>query len=91
MPSDRHSRLSPLTRIKDDHQGGAAQTHSAQERDWSILMARAQYRSRRLPPPARGDRALSTRPCRTPPSRPQRCRGRGPGYSADPPRNTAHL
>src|SRR6516225_4780135 len=42
MPSDRHSRLSPLTRIKDDHQGGAAQTHSAQERDWSILMARAQ-------------------------------------------------
>ena len=41
MPSGRHSRL-PLTLIKDDHQGGAGQTHSVRELDWSILMARAQ-------------------------------------------------
>ena len=41
MPSGRHSRL-PLTLIKDDHQGGASQTHSVRELDWSILMARAQ-------------------------------------------------
>ena len=42
MPSGRHSRLPPLTLIKDDHQGGAGQTHSVRELDWSILMARAQ-------------------------------------------------
>ena len=40
MPSGRHSRLPPLTLIKDDHQGGASQTHSVRELDWSILMAR---------------------------------------------------
>ena len=42
MPSGRHSRLPPLTLIKDDHQGGAGQAHSVRELDWSILMARAQ-------------------------------------------------
>ena len=41
MPSGRHSRL-PLTLIKDADQGGAGQTHSVRELDWSILMARAQ-------------------------------------------------
>ena len=42
MPSGNHGRLPPLTLIKDDHQGGAGQTHSVRELDWSILMARAQ-------------------------------------------------
>jgi RNA polymerase sigma-70 factor (ECF subfamily) len=42
MPSGRRGRLPPLTVIRDDQQGGAAQTGSARELDWSILMARAQ-------------------------------------------------
>src|SRR6516225_12019951 len=42
MPSGPHSRSPPLTRIKHDHQVDAGETHSARERDWSVLMARAQ-------------------------------------------------
>jgi len=42
MPSGRHSRSPPLTRIKHDHEVDAGETHSARERDWSVLMARAQ-------------------------------------------------
>ena len=41
MPS-RRNRLPPLTVIRDDQQSAAAQTGSARELDWSILMARAQ-------------------------------------------------
>ena len=42
MPSGRHSRSPPLTRIRHDHQVDAGETHSVRELDWSILMARAQ-------------------------------------------------
>ena len=42
MPSRRRNRLPLLTVIRDDQQGGTAQTGSVRELDWSILMARAQ-------------------------------------------------
>ena len=42
MPSRRRNRLPLLTVIRDDLQGGTAQTGSVRELDWSILMARAQ-------------------------------------------------
>ena len=42
MPARRRNRLPLLTVIRDDQQGGTAQTGSVRELDWSILMARAQ-------------------------------------------------
>jgi RNA polymerase sigma-70 factor, ECF subfamily len=42
MSSGRRRRLPTLTLIRDEQQGGAAQTSSGREIDWSILMARAQ-------------------------------------------------
>jgi RNA polymerase sigma-70 factor, ECF subfamily len=42
MSSGRRSRLPLLPVIGDEQQGGAAQTSSGRELDWSILMARAQ-------------------------------------------------
>jgi RNA polymerase sigma-70 factor, ECF subfamily len=42
MSPGRRARLPPLTVIKSDQQECVAETHSARELDWSILMARSQ-------------------------------------------------